>query len=129
MPKAFLKLVSGMKQGLNVPLPEDRPLLVGRREGDIVLEDPMVSSRHLQISLMDGVWLLQDLGSTNGTQVDGRLVREVPLGPGSEITVGSTRMVLFMASEMENELSEDGDASRMNGKKQEVAWLLDEEFF
>ena len=127
MPKAFLKLVSGLKQGLNVPLPEDRPLLVGRREGDVVLDDPMVSSRHLQISLLDGVWLLQDLGSTNGTQVDGRLVREVVLGPGSEVTVGSTRMVLFVANETELEMSGEGEPSRSGGKKQEVAWLLDEE--
>ena len=46
-------------------------------------------------------WNIKDLGSTNGTMVDGRLVREVALTAGSEITVGSARMVLFVASEEE----------------------------
>jgi len=128
MTKAFLKIVSGEKQGVNVPLPTDRPLLVGRREGDLVLDDPMVSGRHLQISLEGDTWFLQDLGSTNGTQVDGRLVREVALEPGSEITVGSARMVLFVATEEdEASSSESNEGPQLGRRELEVAWLLDEE--
>ncbi len=119
MAKAFLKIVAGAKEGLNVPLPNDAPLVVGRSKGDLVLEDPMISGRHLQILLVGDKWVLRDLGSTNGTMVDGRLVREMTLRPGSEIAVGNTRMVLFLASEAEKEPSAKNQL--------EIAWLLDEE--
>ena len=119
MARAFLKIVSGAKEGLNVPLPEDAPLIVGRNKGDLLLEDPMVSGRHLQIVLVGDKWVLRDLGSTNGTMVDGRLVREMTLRPGSEIALGNTRMVLFLASEQEKDT---GSSNQL-----EIAWLLDEE--
>jgi len=121
--KAFLKIVSGSKEGLNVVLPDKHPLVIGRRQGDLIIDDPMVSGRHVQILFEDGGWHLQDLGSTNGTMVDGRLVRDMVLRPGSEISVGSTRMVLFVSSEREVE-----EEQRPNNSKQlEIAWLLDEE--
>ena len=97
--QAFIKIVSGSKEGLNVVLPDKHPLVIGRRQGDLIIDDPMVSGRHFQILFEKDSWHLQDLGSTNGTMVDGRLVRDTVLRPGSEITVGSTRMVLFVSSE------------------------------
>ena len=124
MARAFLKIVSGAKEGLNVPLPDDAPLLVGRNKGDLLLEDAMVSSRHLQVMFKNGSWFARDLGSTNGTLVDGRLIREVQLRPGAEITVGSTRMVLFLATE---EQPDEGAKARGLANQLELAWLLDEE--
>jgi pSer/pThr/pTyr-binding forkhead associated (FHA) protein len=55
--------------------------------------------------------------------VDGRLVRDVVLRPGSEITLGATRMVLFVSTEREVE----GEKRTVNSKQLEIAWLLDEE--
>ena len=49
MARAFLKIVAGAKQGMNVPLPDEGALVIGRQEGDLVLEDPMVSGKHLQV--------------------------------------------------------------------------------
>lgn len=123
MTRAFLKIVAGAKQGMNVPLPDEGALVVGRRDGDLVLDDPMVSGQHLQVMAKGTGWVLQDLGSTNGTMVDGRLVREIELRPGAEITVGSTRMVLFLA----NEQAEDGPRDSGLESQLEIAWLLDEE--
>ena len=96
MPSAFLKVVAGARQGLNVPLTAGDPLVIGRKRGDMLLDDPLVSSTHAQIVARNEGWYIQDLGSTNGTLVDGRLVREAPLRPGLEISVGSTRLVLFV---------------------------------
>lgn len=128
MSRSFLKIVAGARQGLNVPLPVREPLVIGRKEGDLLLDDPLVSGRHCQIVLRNGEVVLQDLGSTNGTMVDGRLVREVPLKPGNEIAIGSTRLILFTGS---TELGSEGDeppAPRENAASQlEIAWLLDEE--
>ncbi len=70
--------------------------VVGRGdEADIVLDDPGISRRHAEIRVTtDGPHLvatLTDLGSTNGTYVDGDLVRSVPLPDGAAITLGRTR--------------------------------------
>lgn len=121
MARAFLKIVSGARQGLNVPLPQGNdPLIIGRREGELLLDDPLISGRHCQILQRGGEWVLQDLASTNGTMLDGRLVREAPVKPGGEITVGSTRMILFVSTEEVE--TRDGARSHL-----EIAWLLDEE--
>lgn len=123
--EAFLKLLSGNQEGLNVALSGAEPLIVGRKRGDLLLDDPLVSGTHAQILPRDDGWVIQDLGSTNGTLVDGRLVYEANLRPGAEITVGNTRMVLFigLAESEEPEKS----AQRVNPPQQEIAWLLDEE--
>lgn len=105
-----------------MPLRGDRPLNVGRKRGDLVLDDPLVSSSHCRIAFKDGNYVLQDLGSTNGTMVDGRLVREQVLRAGSEINVGSSRMILYLGAEPPEQ--EDG---RVNPAQLEIAWLLDEE--
>lgn len=125
MPKAFLKVVAGAREGLNVSL-SAAPLVIGRKRGDLLLDDPLVSSTHARIVAKDDAWVIQDLGSTNGTLVDGRLVREATLRPGAEITIGNTRLVLFVG------LSDDADTTRGDGSAArssqiEIAWLLDEE--
>ena len=97
MARSFLKIVSGVREGLNVPLPVREPLTIGRRTGDLILDDPLISSKHCQISLRNGEYVLLDLGSTNGTMVDGRLVREVVLKAGHEITLGSTHTIRIPA--------------------------------
>lgn len=65
---------------------------VGRSsEADIVLDDPYASEFHFRIVVQDGAVVLSDLGSTNGTYVNGRRVT-VPtsLGKGDSIQVGNT---------------------------------------
>jgi pSer/pThr/pTyr-binding forkhead associated (FHA) protein len=129
MSRSFLKIVGGARQGLNVPLPARDPLVIGRKEGDLLLDDPLVSGRHCQIVARGGEFVLQDLGSTNGTMVDGRLVREVVLKPGNEIAVGTTRLILFTgASEPGASDVDDGGGREPSPSNQlEIAWLLDEE--
>lgn len=124
MATGFLKVVSGARQGLNVPLSASAPLIIGRKRGDLLIDDPMVSSTHAQIVPHENGWLLQDLGSTNGTLLDGRLVREELLRPGSEIAIGNTRMVLFVGLP---ETTEKEDAPAGRARQAEIAWLLDEE--
>lgn len=65
---------------------------IGRGLGvDIAVDDPGVSRTHAEIEL--GIPpVIRDLGSTNGTSVDGRKVAESPLHDGAQITVGNTTM-------------------------------------
>lgn len=123
MEQAFLQIVAGVRRGLKVPLYNGKNLDIGRKRGDLILQDPLVSAAHCRIVPRDSAWLLQDLGSTNGTIVDGRLVRETVLRPGSEITVGSSRMILFVGEDPRQERDGVGSTSA----QPEIAWLLDEE--
>jgi pSer/pThr/pTyr-binding forkhead associated (FHA) protein len=123
---AFLKIVAGARQGTNIPLSPTEPLIIGRKRGDLLIDDPLVSGTHAQVLPRDGGWVVQDLGSTNGTMVDGRLVRETQLKPGAEIAIGSTRMVLFVDLGTQSD-AEDGARPKAADATLEIAWLLDEE--
>ncbi len=123
MANAFLQIVSGARQGLTVPLTTSAPLVVGRKRGDFILDDPLVSSTHCRIIPRDGKWVIQDLGSTNGTMVDGRLVRETTLRAGVEITIGASRMMLYIGEDVPEDLV--GDRPVLS--QLDIAWLLDEE--
>jgi len=72
-----------------------RPLRIGRAsDGDLVLHDARVSRQHARLHGRDGVLVLTDLGSTNGTRVNGQRIREVVLGVGDQIAMGDTILVL-----------------------------------
>lgn len=63
-------------------------LMVGRRESaDIVLRFPNVSGHHCELSLVDGYWHVKDLGSSNGTKVNGVRVTEQRIAPGDKLSV------------------------------------------
>jgi hypothetical protein len=65
------------------------PTKVGRLpDNDIVFNDPRVSRHHAQLVEQNGRWILRDTGSTNGTAVNGKVVREAPLRPGDAISLG-----------------------------------------
>jgi len=72
------------------PIPLLKPTLtVGRRESsDIVLRFPNVSGTHCELSLVDGHWIVKDLGSSNGTKVNGTRVTEGRLDPGDKVSIG-----------------------------------------
>ncbi len=124
MEQAFLQIVSGVRRGLNVPLHASRPLVVGRKRGDLILDDPLVSGSHCRILSKGDAFLLQDLGSTNGTMVDGRMVRETALTAGAEISIGSSKMILYVGKDPSEA---EGAPQRPAPSQLEIAWLLDEE--
>jgi hypothetical protein len=64
---------------------------VGRsRDCDVVLSDPNVSRRHIELRRGERGWAAVDLGSTNGMKVNGRRVSHAELQPGDRITIGIT---------------------------------------
>jgi adenylate cyclase len=80
-------------QGGGDPVPLlHKKLLVGRRDScDIALRFPNVSSRHCELELVSGYWLVRDLGSSNGTKVNGVRVRSKWMMPGDELAVAKHR--------------------------------------
>jgi ABC-type multidrug transport system ATPase subunit/pSer/pThr/pTyr-binding forkhead associated (FHA) protein/ABC-type multidrug transport system permease subunit len=73
-----------------------KTILIGRgKDCDVVLDFPMVSSRHASIEHVDGGWIVRDLGSTNGTFVGGhRITEAVEVRAGDVIGLGSYRLTL-----------------------------------
>lgn len=72
--------------------------VIGRgSDCDIVIDDPGISRHHLEIDITKNGVIARDLGSTNGTYVEGHLVPMATLIDGNTITIGRTR-ILFWAS-------------------------------
>lgn len=88
MPAGSLVLPDGNRVVL-----EAEPVVIGRLpECTVVLSDPNVSRRHAEVRRQGSDVVVVDLGSTNGTRVNGVPVRERPLADGDEITVGTTTL-------------------------------------
>lgn len=66
-------------------------LVIGRSdESAVVVRDPRASRRHARILADDGGWVVEDIGSSNGTFVDGAQVRRARLTRGQTLTIGDT---------------------------------------
>ena len=104
-----------------------RQLTIGRDEAnDLVLDDPDVSRSHAEVKRDDEGALLTDLGSTNGTRVNGAGVDKARLRPGDQIGIGPYVVVLdendVVARSERGELRLQADAVEMRaGEKQILA--------
>lgn len=90
----LLKVVRGPKELKGLSVPVAGPVIIGRSPGsDIVIADDFISSRHARVIPSGDEILLEDLGSTNGTIVNGRRVfAPVSLKPGDNIDLGTVRL-------------------------------------
>ena len=87
----WLEVLSGEDAGRLVEV--DRPLVLGRVKGaDLVIRDPRASRRHVELTPGEDGLRLRDLGSANGTLVDGEPAGEVVLRGGEEIRIGAVRI-------------------------------------
>jgi len=76
----------------------DRPLRVGSAaDNDLVLSDPTVSAQHCRFEPTGDALVLRDLGSTNGTHVQGLRVRRVEVATGVRVRVGRTDLCVMAA--------------------------------
>lgn len=72
-----------------VTLPEKGAVAIGRsRSCDLTLQTPDASRRHAEIVSDGSSWLLRDLGSTNGTFLNGERIEEREISPGDRIEIG-----------------------------------------
>jgi two-component system, NtrC family, nitrogen regulation response regulator GlnG len=85
-----LLVVKGQDRGESVAV-GDHPITLGSGSGsDVLLSDPTVSRRHLSVEPGDDGVIARDLGSTNGSFVQGARFQELTLGFGAEVTIGHT---------------------------------------
>lgn len=86
-------MIQGPDKGRRFELP-DAAALIGRDSRQLPLEDNTVSRRHAELHPVDGDWIVKDLGSSNGTYVNGqRVVNTYQLKPGDQIRVGRSLLV------------------------------------
>lgn len=94
-----LKFISGKYQGGEFPLEEGHEYFIGRSsEADMVLVEDMVSRQHARISVREGAVHLEDLGSTNGSFVNGERVSNRVLASGDRILFGTSIIKLIQSS-------------------------------
>lgn len=104
MSEAALLVIQGPDQGRRFDLGIE-PLYLGRGgQNEVRILDTEVSRRHAVISLQDGAWKIEDLNSSNGTYVNGRLVSSALIQPGDQIQLGRT-ILLFTGGTRTRELS------------------------
>jgi hypothetical protein len=78
-----------------LPIGAPRSIVGSSRESDLVVDDPSVSRTHLLLEQLGGAWFIEDLGSRNGTYLNGqRVTRRRVVRPGDEIRLGVARVVL-----------------------------------
>jgi pSer/pThr/pTyr-binding forkhead associated (FHA) protein len=95
--KASVQVRSGPDSGARYAL-EASPIYIGRApDNGIVVKDPATSRRHARFEMRGQDYLVVDLGSANGTLVDGKRVVELVLAAGAIITMGQNEFVVSIS--------------------------------
>jgi pSer/pThr/pTyr-binding forkhead associated (FHA) protein len=90
------------------PKRDSTPIIVGRSGCDFEVNDGTVSVRHLSF-MFDGFrWTVADLGSRNGSTLDGLklLEKHEPIFNGAEVTIGSVRLTYYLPQGMHERLTD-----------------------
>src|SRR3954463_3117024 len=86
-----LRFISGKYQGGEYPMLPNKEIVVGRSSDlDMVLVEEMVSRKHARIAYEDDAVVIEDLGSTNGTFVNGEKVKRAHLKEGDRVLIGTS---------------------------------------
>jgi hypothetical protein len=90
--RAYLLVSQGGDRPIQFDL-GDALISIGRAsDNDVIVDDPLVSRHHCQLKLQHGAYSFADLGSRNGSWVNGQQVSEIALGPGDMIRIGNTEI-------------------------------------
>lgn len=104
-----LRFISGKYQGGEFPIYPDKPIVVGRSSDlDMVLVEDMVSRRHAKIAYAGDQITIEDLGSTNGTFVNGEKVKKARLKEGDRVLIGTSILKVVAADQSQ----QTGDAKQ-----------------
>jgi len=94
-----LRVTRGPREITGITVPLEGPVVIGRSpDADLVIADDFVSSLHARVTPTDGGATLEDLGSTNGTIVNGQpATRPLPLKAGDVVELGTNRVEVVRA--------------------------------
>lgn len=102
--EAMIRVESGFYAGLEWPLDRSTTVIGRGRNADLVLHEATISRAHALLGYDDGAIFVQDLGSTNGTLVNGARSPRTVLSNGDELRMGRLvlRLVLRAARGMQD---------------------------
>ncbi|HXX67343.1 MAG TPA: GGDEF domain-containing protein [Polyangiaceae bacterium] len=104
-PRATLTVISGEGAGRGIALTQRRTLIGRSPAADLRLEDAAISRSHAHVIVKEDGYVLEDLGSTNGTFLRGVRVLHTPLAAGDRFQLGPKVVVrLAVADQLEREL-------------------------
>jgi pSer/pThr/pTyr-binding forkhead associated (FHA) protein len=108
-----LRFISGKYQGGEYPLSDNGEVVIGRSSDlDLVLIEDMVSRKHAKLTLQPGQVTISDLGSTNGTFVNGEKVQRARLKEGDRILIGTSILKLVGVTRQAGEPAIDARAAQ-----------------
>lgn len=87
-----LEVLDGFQPGRVYPI-EKAQLTLGRQNCDIHLQDPEISRRHATLTIDGETAVLEDLGSANGTYVEGVRIQKATLVDGTHFRMGTHQLV------------------------------------
>jgi DNA-binding NtrC family response regulator len=97
---ALLRVLDGPDRGMEIELPQAGVVIGTDKACDVVLTDAFVSRRHCSVSPAATGFSITDLGSSNGTVIDGVSVSKVVAPPGVALRIGKTLVQLMPADEV-----------------------------
>lgn len=114
-----LVMRSGPSVGKEYPLDKNEMFIGRDLSNDVVINDPEISRRHSRLFTQGNTYVLEDLGSTNGTFVNGqRLMGPNMLRPGDVITFGERMSLVFESSDYDQDATMVSPASRPSYESQ-----------
>jgi FHA domain len=91
----FLVVTEGALTGVSIDLADQQITLGRANDATLVVNDDYASTHHARIFPQDGQWIVEDLGSTNGTYLDRqKVIRSTPVPVGVPIRIGKTVLEL-----------------------------------
>ena len=132
-PRIVLRGVGGRYHGRSFTL--ERPRLVGRSaDADLRLDDPEIAERHARLELHGDFVQLRDLGSAEGSLVNGQPVRDALLRPGDQVVFDAQHRFVVEApghvtspvieTPQDDEAVERVDGSTLTSSTRRLPWLL-----
>jgi pSer/pThr/pTyr-binding forkhead associated (FHA) protein len=104
----LVKLNNQLHQEIRLDLPE---LTIGRaKDNDLVVADPCISAHHARLVKVQSLFYVEDLGSTNGTFINGLKIAEQPLKDLDEISIGTYRLFFRESDTPRKESQTESDA-------------------
>jgi len=105
---ASIQVIQGPDKGRSFTL-NDGECIIGRESETAPLTDGTVSRRHAKLTLQNGRWILSDLGSANGTFLNGtRLTQPMPVDRGDQIRCGGTLLIFQAGTRPSVDVDESG---------------------
>ncbi len=125
----ILRFISGKYQGQEFTLDAQREVVIGRASDlALVLVEDMVSRKHARIECSGDAIVIEDLGSTNGTFVNGEKISRATLKEGDRILIGTSilKLIAVDANEIATRRREQGTSDPRNAQTRSMTGSIEE---